>query len=125
MEFKLPATPTTPLINFDLAQHYFVVSGRSTLENPFDFYENVNGWLKTNLSMSLPCVTIDLDFEYVNTSSWKCLLETLRKIVDRAESRTGVTLNWFYQQEDDDMRDMGEDFSESLGIPFNFREKPF
>ncbi len=125
MEFKLPAKATTPLICFDVSRGYFTMSGRSTLENPFDFYEVVNAWLDDNFFRSVPAVTIEIDFEYVNTSSWKCVLEVLRRITNRADSRAGVTLNWFYQQEDDDMREMGEDVSELLGIQFNYHEKSF
>ena len=50
-----------------------------------------------------------------------CLMfsKDLSKIEDSGKT---ITINWYYEEGDDDMMEAGEDYSDLLDLDFNFRE---
>lgn len=63
------------------------------------------------------------DFVYFNTSTSKCLYEILKKAKSYQIAGNEVDINWFYEEDDDDMKEVGEDFADLLDLPFHFCEK--
>ncbi|MDQ3394085.1 MAG: DUF1987 domain-containing protein, partial [Bacteroidota bacterium] len=55
--------------------------------------------------------------EYFNTSSSKCLVEVFRKLEKLHNIGKEIKIRWFYEAEDEDMLESGEDFKEILKIP--------
>jgi hypothetical protein len=59
---------------------------------------------------------LDVKLEYFNTSSSKCLVEIFRKLEQLQDSGKNVLINWFYEEDDEDMQESGEDFQEIIDI---------
>jgi hypothetical protein len=57
-----------------------------------------------------------LDFEliYFNSSSAKAIMLLLEKLDELAARNVSVTINWYYDEEDDTMRELGAEFGEDL-----------
>lgn len=58
---------------------------------------------------------IKIRLEYFNTSSSKCLMDLLKrieKVVPKAE------VHWYYEEEDEDMLEAGEDYNAIIDLPF-------
>ena len=57
-----------------------------------------------------------LDFEliYFNSSSAKAIMSLLEKLDELAARNGTVTINWYYDEEDDTMRELGAEFGEDL-----------
>ena len=64
-------------------------------------------------------------FEYFNTSSSKCLFDIFRKLNIVKESGFDLSINWYYEEDDEDMLEAGEDYADLLGIEFNYVETQF
>ncbi len=62
--------------------------------------------------------------EYFNTSSSKCILDVFKKLenVFKKNNEEGVTINWYYEEDDEDMLEAGEDYQSILKIPFKMIE---
>jgi hypothetical protein len=57
---------------------------------------------------------------YFNTASSKCLLEILDLLNEYQKEKNGyVTVNWFYQENDWDMLETGEDYILDTGMEIN------
>ena len=121
---KINNTPKTPLIDFDVDSRVFLLSGISVPENSLEFYGTVIGWLKEYIQT--PGLPIKLVFKltYVNTSSLQFIFDLLQ-LLDRinANSSQTVAVEWYYSEEDIDMKEMGEDFKEAMGMNFSFFEE--
>lgn len=55
--------------------------------------------------------------EYFNTSSSKCLIDIFRKLEQLHYQETTVKVVWYYEDEDEDMKESGEDFRDLVSMP--------
>jgi hypothetical protein len=119
--FKVEATEFTPKIFFDTESLPFIISGVSRPENANEFYEPVIDWLK--LYKENPLITTDIDFrfDYFNTSSLKYFLIILSQFKEIVDSGKKVSINWYYDEEDDSMLEAGRNLEELSELNFRFR----
>ncbi len=115
-------TRTTPLVNFDPDEGILEMKGRSSPENSIEFYQKVLDNLDEYAFSGGDQFTANIAFEYFNTSSSKCLFDVFKRLSKIEDSGKTITINWFYEEGDDDMMEAGEDYSDLLDLDFNFRE---
>ena len=115
-------TRTTPLINFDPDEGTLEMKGRSSPENSIQFYQRVLDNLDEYAETGGPEFTANIAFEYFNTSSSKCLFDVFKRLSKIENSGRTITINWYYEEGDDDMMEAGEDYSDLLDLDFNFFE---
>ena len=115
-------TRVTPLINFDPEQGLLELKGRSSPENSIQFYQNLIDGLEEFSQNGQVDLIANFAFEYFNTSSSKCLFDVFKKLGKIGQSGKNVIINWFYEEDDDDMMEAGEDYSDLLDLDFNFME---
>ena len=58
--------------------------------------------------------------EYFNTSSSKCILDVFKKLESIADSE--VSIKWFYEEDDEDMLEAGEDYEAIIDLKFEMIE---
>jgi hypothetical protein len=121
-KFELKSTNKTPEINLNPENGFFVISGRSIPENSIEFYKPVNEWLENYASNPANSTVLEIRLEYFNTSSSKCLVELFRKIEAIHRNGKSVEIHWFYDEEDEDMLESGEDFKEIIKVPISMIE---
>ena len=115
-------TRVTPLINFDPAEGILEIKGRSSPENSIQFYQSLMDALDDYALSGENALTANIAFEYFNTSSSKCLFDVFKKMAKIIENGKDLTINWFYEEDDEDMMEAGEDYSDLLDLQFNFLE---
>lgn len=120
--FHLDAKQNTPFVNFDANSGVMEMNGRSTPENSVEFYVPILDWLDVYCNNSAPQTIVNVRFEYFNTSSSKCILDVFKKFSKLHKEGKAVKVNWYYEEEDEDMQEAGEDYSDILGIPFEILE---
>lgn len=116
--YYLQSTPKTPYIDFNANTGYFEISGRSIPENSIEFYKPLIKWLENYIRDPNENTTIIVKLEYFNTSSSKCLVEVFRKL-EKIERTKKVQIQWYYEEEDEDMMESGEDFKEIIKLPID------
>ncbi len=62
---------------------------------------------------------LEIRLEYFNTSSSKCILDIFKKVNSLYKNGIDVVINWYYEEEDEDMQEAGEDYSDLLDVPFD------
>jgi len=55
--------------------------------------------------------------EYFNTASSKLILDVLSAL----EDIKGMKIMWYFHEDDEDMEEAGQEFSELVEIPFEFK----
>jgi hypothetical protein len=63
---------------------------------------------------------VNIKLEYFNTSSSKCILDVFKKL--ETVGGTNMTINWYYEEDDEDMLEAGEDYQAIINIPFKMIE---
>ena len=59
-------------------------------------------------------LTVDMRFIYFNSSSAKAIMNLFQMLEEAAEDGKTITINWYFDPEDDMMEEMGEDFAEDF-----------
>lgn len=108
----------TPTITFDLNAGFLEIKGRSIPENPIEFYHPLFTALDNYEKMGKPATEVIIKLEYYNSSSSKCILDLLKKLENIHEGGNQVTINWYYEEEDENMLLAGEDYQVIINLPF-------
>ena len=118
----IQATSVTPYVELDASSGVLAFKGRSAPCACLDFYYPIIAFIDKAFTSGLESITANFAFEYFNTSSSKCLFDIIKRLAQFERSGISVEVNWFYEEEDEDMRETGEDYEEVLGLSFNYIE---
>jgi hypothetical protein len=118
----IDGSPKTPYINFDVEKGMLEVKGRSIPENSIEFYKPLIDWLDEYASSPLKLTTVNVQLEYFNTSSSKCILDVFKKLEVIHSAKNEVVINWYYEEDDEDMLEAGEDYESIIRVPFKMIE---
>ncbi|MCC7331138.1 MAG: DUF1987 domain-containing protein [Flavobacteriales bacterium] len=121
-ELVIDGTPKTPIIKFNPSNGYLLVRGRSIPENSIEFYKPLVDALEAYNKSAKPQTNVDIQLEYFNTSSSKCILDVFKKLETINSGSSQVTINWFYETDDEDMLEAGEDYQAIISVPFKMVE---
>lgn len=112
----------TPTVNFNSEAGLIELKGRSIPENSVEFYQPLNEWIDSYAENPKNETVVEIKLEYFNTSSSKCILDLFKKLESMNGSGTSVKVNWYFEEDDEDMEEAGEDYQAIIGLPFNMIE---
>jgi hypothetical protein len=118
----IEGTPKTPTIKFDVKEGVFEIKGRSIPENSVEFYKPLVDWLDIYKESPLGKTVVNIRLEYFNTSSSKCILDVFKKLEAIHKAKNDVEVNWYYEEDDEDMLEAGEDYESIIRVPFKMIE---
>jgi len=114
-------TSNTPDIKFDFKSGILNISGRSIPENSVEFYQPLFNALDIYFKHPNPknATTLNIQLEYYNSSSSACLLSVFKKLEAFNKSvGSNVTINWIYEENDEDIIAAGKNFEGMVDLPF-------
>jgi hypothetical protein len=112
----------TPSVKFDKESGVLELRGRSIPENSIDFFKPLNDWVEAYGQSPQSATKVDIRLEYFNTSSSKCILDFFKKLEAINGKGTQVQVNWFFEEDDEDMEEAGEDYQAIIALPFKMIE---
>ncbi|MCR9172234.1 MAG: DUF1987 domain-containing protein [bacterium] len=119
----IEGTAKTPTVEFDASEGKIVLKGRSIPENSIEFYRPMQDWLKEYSIAPAVKTVVDIRLEYFNTSSSKCILDFFKSLESiKSAGNSDVTVNWYFETDDEDMQEAGEDYEAIVGLPFTIIE---
>ena len=116
----LDSTSNTPGVNFDPSNGLLLLTGRSIPEHANNFYRPLIDWLNEYGASKPDKVTLDVKIDYLNSASSKLLMEVFEKLEPLHAFGTHVAINWYYEEDDEEMLEAGEEYDDSIEVPFNF-----
>lgn len=118
----IEGTPKTPSIRFEADQGLIEIKGRSIPENSIEFYKPLVDWLDKYAEGPGALTKVNIQLEYFNTSSSKCILDVFKKLEAIHKAKHEVIINWYYEEDDEDMLEAGEDYESIIRVPFKMIE---
>ena len=116
---SIEGSAKTPTIKFDAEQGIIEIKGRSIPENSIEFYKPLIDWLEKYSSKPKTDTIVNIQLEYFNTSSSKCILDVFKKLESiNKGGQSQVVINWHYEEDDEDMSEAGEDYQAIINVPF-------
>ena len=115
---QIAAKDDTPAVDFHAETGLLVLDGESYPEDPVDFFESLMNWVSQYIREIGGSLTLNITITYINTSSSKCMLDFLEALDNYHESGGKVTINWYYEEDDEDMQETGEELCEDLELPY-------
>ncbi|MFW6328218.1 MAG: DUF1987 domain-containing protein [Bacteroidota bacterium] len=111
-------THNTPYIHLDPNGEMYI-EGRSILENPADFYQELLDWLDS-YSAHLPSKTLlNIKLEYINSSSSKFITAILRYLSDYYQQGHESVVNWHYEKDDESIFELGQNYKNTMYFTIN------
>lgn len=120
--YSLEGSAKTPSISFDGDKGVLELRGRSIPENSIEFYKPLNDWIDAYGKSPQAETIVDVRLEYFNTSSSKCILDLFKQLENLNGSGTNIKVNWYFEEDDEDMEEAGEDYQAIINLPFNMVE---
>ncbi len=117
----ITSTDTTPDVFFDNNKGIMEIKGASYDEDSTEFYSRVIDWVDTYEKDPNSSVILNFHFKYLNSSSAYSLYELLRRFSELTSKGVHISINWFHSSEDEDIKEVGEEYSELLNMPFNIK----
>ncbi len=112
---KIEATERSPEVDFNFTSNVFALSGESYPEDVPAFFGPPINQLEEHLSSQDGAdITFYFELIYFNSSSAKVLMELFEMLDKVAENGNNVVIYWAYDEEDDNMEELGEEFGEDL-----------
>lgn len=123
----IASTEDSPSIDYNIETNTFVIAGKSRPENTGKFYAPLLTWFD-NFSKNIeiqPTTNSDkllfvFKLEYFNSVSAKYILDILFLIKGISNSNKNVVIEWHYLKPDDDMLEVGHEFSDMTELDFQF-----
>lgn len=119
LRYAIEGTPKTPTVYLDAELGVLEIKGRSIPENSIEFYkplvENLNEY-----GQKPPRETVVyFRLESMNEGTRKLLPELLRKLEAlHISGASYITINWYYEEDDEDMLEAGKDYQAIINVPF-------
>jgi hypothetical protein len=120
----IEGTTKTPSIDFDKDGGVLWIKGRSIPENSIDFYKPLIEWIDAYALQPLNETQVHVQLEYFNTSSSKCILDVFKKLEGIKKAGKEITVKWYYESDDEDMMEAGEDYDAIIDLDFEMVETP-
>jgi SiaC family regulatory phosphoprotein len=112
-------TKVSPRIIMDPEKGEFSFVGRSIPADPSTLFTPVDKWVQQFASeFTGKSVTLDVKLDHLNTGSVRSMLTILTRFIMMKEKGVEVIINWHHEDDDDDIRDKGEEMSLIVEHPF-------
>jgi len=120
-QIYIEGTRKTPSISLD-SNGIIKIEGRSIPEDAELFFRDVVTWMNTYVESGSKSTRVDFSFEYLNSGTSKVILQMLKSLKDLSVNGHALTVNWYYEEGDDDILERGEYYASILNLKINFIE---
>ncbi|MCR9249564.1 MAG: DUF1987 domain-containing protein [bacterium] len=118
---EILSTRVTPYIRIDEHLSELEISGISNPRDSQDFYQPILSSI-INFVPKRSHINVSFHLEYANTASYKWLFLICKQLSNFLSKGYKIQATWHYDLEDDDMKQLGEEFAILSGLQFSFHE---
>ncbi len=109
-----------PNINFDEKNKIFRISGNSYPENCEVVYEPVKEFIENYNVEENKILNLEFQFNLVNSTSIVYIAQIIMKIAELTKRGLTISIKWFYEQDDEELYDLGEKLSSISKLQFDY-----
>lgn len=116
---QIEGSDLTPRVLLDPSMGRIELEGVAIPEDTHRFFAPLLDWIEVYSRQPRPKTIASFNIAYCNTSSSMYIAELLRRLRKINQSGFDVSVNWYYEEDDEDMRLLGEDFRRISQIHFS------
>lgn len=121
--YQTRETQKTPEVLIDGNAGVIKMKGKSILEDSNRFYQTILDQIRWYIDHAPQTTKVLIHLDYFNTPASKYLLKIFKYIEELYTSKKKeVSVLWYYEEGDLDMKYCGEDYRSMLKIPFKLVE---
>ena len=118
INLSLAASASTPAVKADWEQGLLTMVGESYPENTYEIFDEIISWVESFLSESDRPLRVDLQLNYLNTSSIRAMIDIFDRLQIAHEAGRCLSVNWLYDSRNPRSAEMGEEFKEDYTFEF-------
>jgi hypothetical protein len=119
---KLHILPTGNTPEFLLNSDGIIkIKGRALAGNNSEEFQSIMNWIDEYLKNPAEITYVIIALEYLNSLSTTILVSLLRKLALVTINRGRLDIQWFYEEDDEDIIERGEFISSTFNIPIKFK----
>lgn len=122
-DLQIQKTNQTPEIDLNAETGIFKFSGRSLPEDSTIFYNRILEWLNEYMDNLGESIEVFFELDYFNTSSAKAIFAIFVKFDELYKSDFPVKINWVHEEDDEDMKELGEEYQDLFSVPIKLVAK--
>ncbi|MEZ5072880.1 MAG: DUF1987 domain-containing protein [Bacteroidales bacterium] len=111
---------TDKTIGVDISHGILNFTGRSILTDPKLFFEPVTAWVGKYLKKPAEETVVNIKLDYIDTASTQALYQILRDLNSVRKKGMVLMVNWYVEDEDPEMKELGEMIEQRLGVDFQY-----
>ena len=111
---EIASSAKTPYVILNKDTGEIIIEGRSFPENAPEFYYQFTRWLAEYSLNPAPKTKVSLGLLYLNSSSVSIITGMMKLLDNMISMKTEVEITWIYENGDEDMKDLGLYYKESL-----------
>ncbi len=111
-------TKNTPYINLDISKNIFEIKGPSYSEDVVEVYAPILEWIDQEIPKLDGELCCNLHFDVLNSVAHKKVFQILIKLTEYFQNGKKIKVQWFYDEDDEDIMEMGEDLTDLIELPF-------
>ncbi|HYD96324.1 MAG TPA: biofilm regulation phosphoprotein SiaC [Noviherbaspirillum sp.] len=115
---NVESTQSTPSIVADAQAGVVEMRGDSYPENSFELFSPLVAWIEKFLEDGSRPLTLELHLLYLNTSSVKVMMDIFDMLEEAHRSGRQVAVNWYYDEQNERVAELAEEFKEDCSFPF-------
>ncbi|MBN2756819.1 MAG: DUF1987 domain-containing protein [Bacteroidales bacterium] len=120
---RIEKTNNTPSVYIDEANMLCRIEGSSYPEDAHEVYQHVLDWLDRIQYNTDAQLVVEFDYDFLNSISHKKVWQILHSLKQFHNNGKAVKVVWYYEENDEDIMEAGEDLAELMNIPFELIEK--
>ena len=112
--------PTDKSMAVDISYGILNFTGRSILTDPKVFFDPISSWVSKYLKNPADETVVNIKLEYIDTSSTQSLYQMLRQLNSVRKKGLVFMVNWYIEEDDPEMKELGELIEQRLGVEFHY-----
>lgn len=115
----IEGTGSTPQVNFIPEKGLLEIVGKLIPEDAGNFFVPIFSWLEKFFPDKQQAIIMRFSLFYYNTSSSKRIFDIMRRLDEKFMDGCNITIQWEYEEGDEDTQQDGQDYKSMLKLPFN------
>ena len=115
-------TKFTMAIDFNSETGLCKMIGNSYPEDAISFFEPLNKWLNLFINNVKKPILFEIQLNYLNSSSSKCFMDIFDLLEEYSQDGGSVKVKWVFQEDDDEIREAGEELLEDMSFEYEYVE---
>ncbi|MFQ6538133.1 MULTISPECIES: biofilm regulation phosphoprotein SiaC [Aphanothece] len=117
-DLSFEATRSTPEVYCDWNKGHIRMAGESYPENPYEMFDSIISWVEHYLQHANRPLVVELELNYLNTSSVRAMIEILDLLQDAHDHGKSAAVRWIYDPRNPRSSEMAEEFMEDYSFAF-------